>query len=50
MVKTQETTFPASLNSKDGDINHYEKDGDTQWYKSVCILDQLHLFFPFSEK
>lgn len=31
MVNAQETTFPVTPNSKDeGDVNHYEKDGNTQ--------------------
>lgn len=50
-MHTQDTTLPVIPSSKDeGDVNHYEKDGNTQGYMSGCSFDQLHLLFFFGEE
>lgn len=50
-MHTEETTFPVIPDSEDeGDVNHYEKDRNTHWYTSGCILDQFHLLFFFAEE
>lgn len=50
-MHTQDTTLPVIPNREDeGDVNRYEKDGNTQGYMSGCMLDELHLLFFFGEE